>query len=89
MFEHLISLVRKEEVTLFIGAGFSLEAHAPSVAMLKQAILNEISKKVRMDILTMVWTNCQNILSKKNVPAVVFNSFRYLKTYLHHSSLRV
>lgn len=45
MFEHLISLVRKEEVTLFIGAGFSLEAHAPSVAMLKQAILNEISKE--------------------------------------------
>ena len=40
--EHLIRLVRKEKVSLFIGAGFSLEAKAPSVWDLQQAILNEL-----------------------------------------------
>ena len=40
--EHLIKLVRKEKVSLFIGAGFSLEAKAPSVWDLQQAILNEL-----------------------------------------------
>ena len=40
--EHLIKLIRKEKVSLFIGAGFSLEAQAPSVWDLQQAILNEL-----------------------------------------------
>jgi len=40
--EHLIRLVRKEKVSLFIGAGFSLEAKAPSAWDLQQAILNEL-----------------------------------------------
>ena len=40
--EHLIRLVRKEKVSLFIGAGFSLEANAPSAWDLQQDILNEL-----------------------------------------------
>lgn len=40
--EHLVRLVRKEKVSLFIGAGFSLEAKAPSAWDLQQAILNEL-----------------------------------------------
>lgn len=42
MFKRLISLVRQEKVTPFIGAGFSYEACAPSVRVLRQAILDEI-----------------------------------------------
>ena len=42
MFEELISLVRREQVSLFIGAGFSKEAGAPSVWDLQKAILGEI-----------------------------------------------
>lgn len=41
MFERIIKLVREEKVSLFIGAGFSIEAHAPSVAMLREAILTQ------------------------------------------------
>lgn len=41
MFERIISLVRQEKVSLFIGAGFSLEANAPSVRMLCDAILSQ------------------------------------------------
>lgn len=41
MFESLIKLIRKEEVSLFIGAGFSIEASAPSVSQLKELILND------------------------------------------------
>lgn len=42
MFEDLFSLVRREQVSLFIGAGFSKEAGAPSVYALQKAILAEI-----------------------------------------------
>lgn len=42
MFEELITLVRREQVSLFIGAGFSKEAGAPSVGDLQKAILGEI-----------------------------------------------
>ena len=42
MFEKLIKLVRKEQVSLFIGAGFSIEAGVPSVATLKGLILDEL-----------------------------------------------
>ena len=41
MFERLIKLVRQEKVSLFIGAGFSIEANAPSVRQLKEHILSE------------------------------------------------
>lgn len=41
MFERLIKLVRQGKVSLFIGSGFSFEAHAPSVSDLKELILNE------------------------------------------------
>ena len=48
--EHLIRLVRKEKVSLFIGAGFSLEAKAPSVWDLQKAILNELpSDEMKME----------------------------------------
>lgn len=42
MFKDLFSLVRSEQVSLFIGAGFSKEACAPSVYDLKKAILEEV-----------------------------------------------
>lgn len=42
MFERLIRLVREEKVSLFIGAGFSIEANAPSVRNLCEAILSQI-----------------------------------------------
>ena len=42
MFEELISLVRREQVSLFIGAGFSKEASAPSVWDLQKSILERI-----------------------------------------------
>lgn len=45
MFERLIKLVREEKVSLFIGAGFSIEAHAPSVPMLCKAILSDFGSE--------------------------------------------
>lgn len=42
MFKRLIRLVRQEKVSLFIGAGFSIEANAPSVQKLKETILANI-----------------------------------------------
>jgi len=41
MFERVIKLIREEKVSLFIGAGFSYEAQAPSVRMLCDAILSQ------------------------------------------------
>lgn len=41
MFEQLIKLIRQEKVSAFIGAGFSIEASAPSVDKLKEIILKE------------------------------------------------
>lgn len=41
MFEQLIKLIRQEKVSAFIGAGFSIEASAPSVGKLKEIILKE------------------------------------------------
>lgn len=49
MFDRLIKLVRQEEVSLFIGAGFSLKAGMPSVSMLKKAILNELDENQRKE----------------------------------------
>ncbi|WP_297273611.1 SIR2 family protein [uncultured Bacteroides sp.] len=42
MFKRLIRLIRQEKVSLFIGAGFSIEANAPSVQKLKETILANI-----------------------------------------------
>lgn len=44
-FEKLIKLVRKCKVSPFIGAGFSIEAKAPSVAELTAAILTEFDNE--------------------------------------------
>lgn len=41
-FERIIKYVRRGDVTLFIGAGFSIEAQAPSVRDLCNAILSQI-----------------------------------------------
>lgn len=49
MFERLIKLVRQEDVTLFIGAGFSLEAGTPSVCMLRETIFNEMPEEKRKE----------------------------------------
>ena len=49
MFEDLISLVRREQVSLFIGAGFSKEAGAPSVWNLQRAILEGIRDTEKRD----------------------------------------
>ena len=45
MFERIIKYVREEKVSLFIGAGFSIEAHAPSVGVLKNAILSQFDNE--------------------------------------------
>lgn len=44
-FERLIRLVRKCKVSPFIGAGFSIEANAPSVGDLKTTILSEFDNE--------------------------------------------
>lgn len=44
-FDRLIKLIREEKVSLFIGAGFSIEADAPSVKELCNAILGELDKE--------------------------------------------
>lgn len=58
MFEKLIRLVRKAKVSLFIGAGFSIEANAPSVSKLKVLSLQNLiitSKGKHMK--AMIWLN--------------------------------
>lgn len=54
MFEELISLVRREQVSLFIGAGFSKEAGAPSVGDLQKAILGEIHDTEKKNPIKMI-----------------------------------
>lgn len=49
MFERLIKLVRNEKVSLFIGAGFSIETGAPSVSKLKQLILDQFDDDNQKD----------------------------------------
>lgn len=44
-FERLIKLIRKCKVSPFIGAGFSIEANAPSVVDLKTAILSDVENE--------------------------------------------
>lgn len=45
MFERLIRLIQEERVSLFIGAGFSIEAQAPSVGELRDSILSQFDDK--------------------------------------------
>lgn len=45
MFEKLIKFVREGKVSLFIGAGFSIEANVPSVSKLKELILKEFDNE--------------------------------------------
>lgn len=58
MFEKLIRLVRKAKVSLFIGAGFSIEANAPSVSKLKSLILAEFDNNEQgKHMKAMIWLN--------------------------------
>lgn len=42
-FGEVIDLIRKEEVVLFVGAGFSLKAGAPSVKRVIECLINELT----------------------------------------------
>lgn len=58
MFERLIKLVRQTKVSLFIGAGFSIEANAPSVSKLKNLFLPNLRTTSReRNMKTTVWLN--------------------------------
>lgn len=43
-FKELIERVRKEEVTLFIGSGFSLKAGGPTSSVLVESILSHMKE---------------------------------------------
>ena len=45
MFEQVIKYIREEKVTLFIGAGFSYEANAPTARMLCETILSQFDNE--------------------------------------------
>lgn len=49
MFERLIKLIREEKVSLFIGAGFSLEAGSPSVQKIKDTILADFENDIQRE----------------------------------------
>lgn len=46
-YKAVIDLIRKEQVSLFLGAGFSLKAGAPSCKLLTERILNDIEEDER------------------------------------------
>ena len=48
--ERLIKYIRKEEVALFIGSGFSIKAGAPSVWDIINAILEEGGQSFKDDL---------------------------------------
>lgn len=50
MYERLFELIRKEEVVLFIGAGFSIKAGYPSANELCQIIYNELTDSEKANI---------------------------------------
>lgn len=52
-FSEVIQLVRKEQVTLFLGAGFSLKAGAPSCWSLIDAILNQVPYEDKEDFVNL------------------------------------
>ena len=43
-FKELIERIRKEEVTLFIGSGFSLKAGGPKSSVLVESILSHMKE---------------------------------------------
>ena len=49
MFERLIKLIREEKVSLFIGAGFSLEAGSPSVQRIKDTIIADFENDIQRE----------------------------------------
>lgn len=49
-FRDVIDLIRKEEVVLFLGAGFSLKAGAPSVAELVGALVDEMTDEEKESV---------------------------------------
>ncbi len=52
-FSEVIQLIRKEQVSLFMGAGFSLKAGAPSCRALIEAIIANIPDEDREDFLNL------------------------------------
>lgn len=50
MYERLFELIRKEEVVLFVGAGFSIKAGYPSANELCQIIYNELTNSEKANI---------------------------------------
>ena len=48
-FKELINSIRKENITLFIGSGFSLKAGAPSAYSLVNAINNTLPEDEKID----------------------------------------
>lgn len=85
MFKRLISLVRQEKVTPFIGAGFSYEACAPSVRVLRQAILDEIqdesNKKLHeednLDALTEFFVEEECLGSRNQMVSILQKAFDF------------
>lgn len=50
-FKELIDCIRREEVTLFLGSGFSLKAGAPSGKALAEAITNAMTEEERSQLI--------------------------------------
>lgn len=51
-FKTLIDCIRKEDITLFIGSGFSLKAGAPSASSIVDAILKAMTEEERKSLST-------------------------------------
>lgn len=66
-FSEVIQLVRKEQVTLFLGAGFSLEAGAPNSSSLIDAILNQVPYEDKEDFVNLTLDAlCQKFVEYNN-----------------------
>lgn len=52
-FDRIFKFIQKGKLTLFVGAGFSLKAGAPSVSTLKEAFINEFPSEERDALKTM------------------------------------
>lgn len=66
-FSEVIQLVRKEQVTLFLGAGFSLEAGAPNSSSLIDAILNKVPYEDKEDFVNLTLDAlCQKFVEYNN-----------------------
>ena len=50
-FKELIDCIRREEVTVFLGSGFSLKAGAPSGKALAEVIANAMTEEERSQLI--------------------------------------